>query len=330
MFAELPVGVAGPRERLTVVAHQMIGLKGSGQSVGVESMLAAADFVPATLMTLGAKVSAFAGQRVVNTVTTNIPGPQHPLYLLGHRMLELFPYIPLAQTVRISIGILSYDGHLTIGVTGDYDAVPDIDVLCAAIESSWPSWWAPSRRCDGARQDLRFSPGAGSGRLDRPLERLEHPLPVRTELLGLLGRLVAVLGQPHRGRAVSAGELVDEGVVVLGLIGLPHERAVVSHRQPVRLVDLQHLALVLVRCAAHLALPGDRAAHLPVGGDLGAHHPVRDPAGVGQGRPDGVLTCVDVHLCSCHVISHPFMKHRRARTKGVRTGRVGAEPRLSR
>ncbi len=136
MFAELPVGVAGPRERLTVVAHQMIGLKGSGQSVGVESMLAAADFVPATLMTLGAKVSAFAGQRVVNTVTTNIPGPQHPLYLLGHRMLELFPYIPLAQTVRISIGILSYDGHLTIGVTGDYDAVPDIDVLCAAIESS--------------------------------------------------------------------------------------------------------------------------------------------------------------------------------------------------
>lgn len=136
MFADLPVAVAGPRERLAVVAHQMTGLKGSGQSVGVESMLAAADFVPATLMTLGAKVYAFAGQRVVNTVTTNIPGPQHPLYLLGHRMLELFPYIPVAQTVRISIGILSYDGHLTIGVTGDFDAVPDIDVLCTAIQRS--------------------------------------------------------------------------------------------------------------------------------------------------------------------------------------------------
>jgi diacylglycerol O-acyltransferase / wax synthase len=136
MFADLPVAVAGPRERLAVVAHQMTGLKGSGQSVGVESMLAAADFVPATLMTLGAKVYAFAGQRVVNTVTTNIPGPQHPLYLLGRRMLELFPYIPVAQTVRISIGIVSYDGHLTIGVTGDYDAVPDIDVLCTAIERS--------------------------------------------------------------------------------------------------------------------------------------------------------------------------------------------------
>ena len=136
MFAELPVAVAGPRERLAVVAHQMTDLKGSGQAIGVESMLAAADFVPATLMTLGARVYAFTGQRVVNTVTTNIPGPQHALYLLGRRMLELFPYIPVAQTVRISIGILSYDGHLTIGVTGDYDAVPDIDVLCGAIERS--------------------------------------------------------------------------------------------------------------------------------------------------------------------------------------------------
>ena len=134
LFAELPVGVDGPRERLAVVTHQMNELKGSGQSVGIESMLAAADFVPATLMTLGAKVYALAGQRVVNTVTTNIPGPQQPLYLLGHRMLELFPYIPVAQSVRISIGIFSYDGHLTIGVTGDYDAVPDIDVLCGAIE----------------------------------------------------------------------------------------------------------------------------------------------------------------------------------------------------
>ena len=136
MFAELPVDVDGPRERLAVVAHQMTDLKGSGQSVGVESMLAAADLVPATLMTLGAKVYALAGQRVVNTVTTNIPGPQQPLYLLGRRMLELFPYIPVAQSVRISIGILSYDGHLTIGVTGDYDAVPDIDVLCEAIEEA--------------------------------------------------------------------------------------------------------------------------------------------------------------------------------------------------
>jgi diacylglycerol O-acyltransferase / wax synthase len=136
MFADLPVDVADPHERLDAVARQMGHLKGSGQAVGVDAMLSAADFVPATLMTLGARVYARTGQRVINTVTTNIPGPQYPIYLLGRRMLEMFPYIPVAQGVRISIGIMSYDGHVAVGVTGDYDAVPDLDVLCTAIEES--------------------------------------------------------------------------------------------------------------------------------------------------------------------------------------------------
>jgi len=136
MFAELPVGSPDPAERLRAVARQLDRLKSSGMAVGFESMVAAADFVPPTLMVLGARVSTVVGQRVVNTVTTNIPGPQYPLYLLGHRLLEMFPYIPIGQGIRISIGIVSYDGHLAIGVTGDYEAVPDLDRLCEEIETS--------------------------------------------------------------------------------------------------------------------------------------------------------------------------------------------------
>ncbi|MGB7981767.1 MAG: wax ester/triacylglycerol synthase family O-acyltransferase, partial [Candidatus Nanopelagicales bacterium] len=136
MFADLPVHVPDPRARLEAVARQLDHLKNSGQAVSVEAMLSAGDFVPATLMTLGARVYARTGQRVINTVTTNIPGPQYPIYLVGRRMLEMFPYIPVALGVRISIGIMSYDGHVAIGVTGDYDAVPDLDLLCTAIEDS--------------------------------------------------------------------------------------------------------------------------------------------------------------------------------------------------
>ena len=136
VLAELPVGVADPVERLAAVAREMGHRKGSGMAVGIEAMVSAADFVPATLMTLGARVYARTGQRLVNAVTTNIPGPQFPLYLQGRRMLELFPYIPIAEGVRISIGIASYDGHLGFGVTGDYDAVPDLDQLCQAVEDA--------------------------------------------------------------------------------------------------------------------------------------------------------------------------------------------------
>ncbi len=136
MFADLPVGIADPRERLVAVTRQMEHLKSSGMTVGVQSMVSAADFVPPTLLTLGARVATSVGQRVVNTVTTNIPGPQYPLFLAGCRMREMFPYIPIGQAIRISIGIVSYDGALDFAATGDADAVPDLDVLCAGIEAS--------------------------------------------------------------------------------------------------------------------------------------------------------------------------------------------------
>ena len=49
-------------------------------------------------------------------------------------MLEAFPYVPIAERVRVGIAIFSYDGGITFGVTGDYDTAPDIDVLCRGIE----------------------------------------------------------------------------------------------------------------------------------------------------------------------------------------------------
>lgn len=136
MFADLPVQLDDPLERLAAVTEQMQRLKSSGQAIGVGSLVSAAEFVPPTLITLAARVSIAVGQRMFNTVTTNIPGPQYPLYLLGSRLREMFPYIPIADGARISIGIVSYAGSLAFAATGDYDAVPDLDDLCRDIEAA--------------------------------------------------------------------------------------------------------------------------------------------------------------------------------------------------
>ena len=72
----------------------------------------------------------------MNTVTTNVPGPQQPLYAAGRRMLEAFGYVPLGGHLRIGVAIFSYNGHLGFGITGDYDSAPDIDVLSAGIETA--------------------------------------------------------------------------------------------------------------------------------------------------------------------------------------------------
>jgi diacylglycerol O-acyltransferase / wax synthase len=136
IFADLPVGVSNPTERLAAVTRQLSSLKSSGMAIGVDTMLAAADLMPGTLFSLGASVAARLPQRAISTVTTNVPGPQVPMYLLGRRMTELFPYIPLGADIRITIGVASYAGCLTCGVTGDYDAVPDLQVLCDGIETA--------------------------------------------------------------------------------------------------------------------------------------------------------------------------------------------------
>jgi diacylglycerol O-acyltransferase len=72
-------------------------------------------------------------QREIVTVTTNVPGPQQPLYGMGRRLVEIIPYVPIATTLRTGIAIFSYCGTVTFGITGDFAANPDLDVLARGI-----------------------------------------------------------------------------------------------------------------------------------------------------------------------------------------------------
>lgn len=134
MFAELPVGIADPIERLHTVSSQLADLKESAQAVAGEALTSLSGFAPPALLALGARLGTKAAQRNVNTVTTNVPGPQMPLYALGRRVLSAYPFVPLGGQIRIGIAIFSYDGQLTFGVTGDYDSAPDLHILCDGIE----------------------------------------------------------------------------------------------------------------------------------------------------------------------------------------------------
>jgi diacylglycerol O-acyltransferase len=134
MFAELPVGVADPVERLQGVSTQLAGLKESNQAVAGEALTSLSGFAPPILLALGARLATKAAQRNVNTVTTNVPGPQLPLYVLGRRVRTALPYVPLFAQCRLGVAIFSYDGQVNFGITADYDAVPDVDVLRQGIE----------------------------------------------------------------------------------------------------------------------------------------------------------------------------------------------------
>ncbi len=136
IFAELPVGIPDPVQRLRTITAQMADLKESKEALAGEVLTELGGFAPPMLLALGERLARRVPQHSINTVTTNVPGPQKPLYAAGRRMLEAYPYVPLAGHVRVGVAIFSYDGHVGFGVTGDYDTAADVGVLCSGIEEA--------------------------------------------------------------------------------------------------------------------------------------------------------------------------------------------------
>jgi diacylglycerol O-acyltransferase len=134
---ELPVDVADPVERLARVHREMDELKASPMAEAGEVVTTLGNLAPPMLVgtasRLGVRLMHQLPQRSVNTVATNVPGPQLPLYCLGREMLAYLPFVPVSFGVRVGTAILSYNGSLYFGVTGDFDTAPDVDVLADAI-----------------------------------------------------------------------------------------------------------------------------------------------------------------------------------------------------
>jgi len=78
MFAELPVGIPDPVARLEYVREQMDDLKEHHQAVAAETMLSLSGFAPPAMLAVATRFSADTDQSLVQTVTTNVPGPQPP------------------------------------------------------------------------------------------------------------------------------------------------------------------------------------------------------------------------------------------------------------
>ena len=134
MWAPLPVGVEDALEVYATVHLAMQGLKESGQAVGAQALTQLADFAPPTIMSQAARLQA--RQRYFNLVVTNVPGPQFPLYLLGRELRAIYPVVPLARSQALGIAIISYNGRLGFGLLGDYDAMPDLDDVAAALRDA--------------------------------------------------------------------------------------------------------------------------------------------------------------------------------------------------
>jgi len=134
VLADLPVHLTDPVERLAVIRAEMATLKTIRAESAAEALVALGRFTPYPLASRVVRLGYRIPHDEIATVTTNVPGPQQPLYAMGRKLLELVPYVPIATNLRTGVSIFSYCGQLTFGITGDYATTPDIDILARGIE----------------------------------------------------------------------------------------------------------------------------------------------------------------------------------------------------
>jgi diacylglycerol O-acyltransferase / wax synthase len=135
-FIELPVGEASPIVRLQQIAMDMRGLKDTGQALGAKTVIGAVGYAPTTMHSMAARAVNALSDRMFGLAVTNIPGPQFPLYVMGARLVTVYPVAPIAHRQAVAIAVASYDGQVNYGLIGDGDAMADLDVLAACLEDS--------------------------------------------------------------------------------------------------------------------------------------------------------------------------------------------------
>ena len=163
---DLPVGIADPIERLAAVEAGMAESKGSHMAEAGAAATSIGDLAPPMIVgnitRAASRMMRKIPQRTVGTVVTNVPGPQLPLYCLGREMLEYRPFVPIAHGVRVGVAILSYNGRLFFGVTGDATTAPDVGVLADGIVAEVEELRAHAANDRGAKAVAR--PTAPCGR----------------------------------------------------------------------------------------------------------------------------------------------------------------------
>jgi diacylglycerol O-acyltransferase / wax synthase len=76
-------------------------------------------------------------QRYVNLFITNVAGPPMSVHVLGGRLLDVIPVVPIAGNCTLGFGALSYNGCLAITAVADADRVSDLDEVIRGMDRSW-------------------------------------------------------------------------------------------------------------------------------------------------------------------------------------------------
>ena len=150
----VPLDIRNPRRLLSAVHERTEFLKQAhvAEIVGLAAGLIGVIATP--LQALAGPVASQLPIAPFNLVCTNVPGPQVPLYLMGHKMLSWYPYVPVGGEMALNCAMLSYNGTVFLGFSGDVHAAPDLRRLESMLQLSFAELRGAARI--GPPQKKRF------------------------------------------------------------------------------------------------------------------------------------------------------------------------------
>jgi len=133
----VPLDIRSPRRLLAAVHKRTEFLKRSHAAELVSLTGGLVGMLPTAMQALVGPMISQVPFTPFNMVCTNVPGPQYPLYLLGHKMVRWYPYVPVGGEMAVNCAILSYDGTVYFGFSGDVHAAPDLRRLEEFLKESF-------------------------------------------------------------------------------------------------------------------------------------------------------------------------------------------------
>lgn len=141
MFVKIGTHIKNPIERLEFIHEQTSLGKSKHKAVGAKALSKMADAVPFGLANLAASLYSKYNIKEFhrppfNVTITNVPGPQNPLYLKGHKVVGIFGLTPVLDGFGLIIAAFSYNGLVSITTTSDAKTMPDADKFSRYIRES--------------------------------------------------------------------------------------------------------------------------------------------------------------------------------------------------
>jgi len=141
MLIQLATHIEDPIERLEAIYENTIQGKTYQGAMGAKSLANVAEVVPFGIANQAARFYsrynlAKMHKPVFNVVITNVPGPQLPIYLHGHKLNSIMGMAPIIDGMGLIITVLSYNGKITISPTSCQKSMPDLDVFSDYILDS--------------------------------------------------------------------------------------------------------------------------------------------------------------------------------------------------